>query len=351
MTDNLKPIVGKSKVLEEQKRKEEAIRRRKRKEEIEKRKKKQRMKAYAVLASLITVIIAGVIAIIVMLMPKKDSPIIENERTTAAKEDKEYDIVKNALVSEKMDLSTITFEESDYKYKECDAEVLKKLEDKLGESEVIDFIYEHREAYPEGTLKSLGNYSELEDYILKYPFEIKKEQTSITRINTSEETREVPLLIQWDDRWGYYPYGDDAIGLSGCGPTCLSMVSMALSGSGIYTPTYMADFSMNYGYYLKGYGTKWNLFTDGVKKLGFTSEVIEKKEEAMKKALDEGKYLILSMSKGIFTQFGHFIVIYDYTEDGKFVVNDPNSVIRSNTTYSFSEFHDQIKNIWAIGNK
>ena len=32
-----------------------------------------------------------------------------------------------------------------------------------------------------------------------------------------------PLLLQWDLRWGYAPYGDDMIGLAGCGPACLSM--------------------------------------------------------------------------------------------------------------------------------
>ena len=34
----------------------------------------------------------------------------------------------------------------------------------------------------------------------------------------------VPLFLQWDLQWGYFDYGGNLLGLSGCGPTCLSMV-------------------------------------------------------------------------------------------------------------------------------
>lgn len=353
MSDGLKPIVGKSKVLEEQRRKEELIRRKKRKEEVLRRRKKQKIKAYATLAFLLTVIVTSCVIIVNILFPNEENVTgVQNKEDVlpVAKEDVDYVTVKNTLVTETLDISEIEFKDEDYIYTECDNKILKKLEEKLGESEIIDFIYKNREAYPEYLLKSLSNNSELKSFALKYPFEIKNEHVSVKTINTSDDKREVPLIIQWDDRWGYYGYGDDVIGLSGCGPTCLSMVMMALSDNNTYTPTYLADYAMNYNYYLDGSGTKWTLFTDGVRNLGFTSEVIEKKDEELKKALDEGKYLVLSMSKGIFTQVGHFIVIYDYTEDGKFVVNDPNSVERSNTTYSYEEFGSQIKNIWAIGN-
>ena len=51
---------------------------------------------------------------------------------------------------------------------------------------------------------------------------------------------EIPLLIQWDKRWGYETYGDDLMALSGCGPACLSMVYVGLTGDTDMNPKAMA---------------------------------------------------------------------------------------------------------------
>ena len=47
-------------------------------------------------------------------------------------------------------------------------------------------------------------------------------------------------------------------------------------------------------------------------------------------ALQSGKLVIAIMSKGHFTNSGHFIVLRGVTEDGKLLVADPASVKRSN---------------------
>ena len=67
----------------------------------------------------------------------------------------------------------------------------------------------------------------------------------------------------------------------------------------------------------------------------------------MKRELDEGHYLILTMGEGDFTLEGHFIVIYGYDENG-FLVNDPNCVSRSRKSWSFGELEGQVKNIWSF---
>ena len=47
-------------------------------------------------------------------------------------------------------------------------------------------------------------------------------------------------------------------------------------------------------------------------------------------ALQEGKLVIAIMTKGHFTNSGHFIVLRGVTSDGKLLVADPASVKRSN---------------------
>ena len=46
----------------------------------------------------------------------------------------------------------------------------------------------------------------------------------------------IPLFIQWDERWGYEQYGDDFLAVTGCGPTCLSMVYCGLTGNTQWNP-------------------------------------------------------------------------------------------------------------------
>ena len=65
-----------------------------------------------------------------------------------------------------------------------------------------------------------------------------------------EKEQECPLLLQWDPRWGYEPYGGDScIGLAGCGPTCLSMVSVYLTKDTSKNPKWMAEFATEKDYY------------------------------------------------------------------------------------------------------
>ena len=68
-------------------------------------------------------------------------------------------------------------------------------------------------------------------------------------------------------------------------------------------------------------------------------------ENAMANTLSYGNPIICSMGPGDFTDNGHFIVLTGY-ENGMFHVNDPNSKIRSEKTWSYEELKNQIVNMW-----
>lgn len=157
---------------------------------------------------------------------------------------------------------------------------------------------------------------------------------------------EPPLLLQWDLRWGYAPYGDDMIGLAGCGPTCLSMAYIHLTGDTSKNPAVMADFSYSQGYYTE-YGTAWALWTDGAASLGLKGETLSLSESVMKSALDNGELIICSMRPGDFTTTGHFILIWGYDDNG-FRVKDPNRQSHSDKYWSYDDLSRQIKNLWGL---
>ena len=154
--------------------------------------------------------------------------------------------------------------------------------------------------------------------------------------------------MQWDQRWGYEIYGSDVIGITGCGPTCLAMVGYHLTGERIFDPRIVAEFAQENGYYVAGSGSSWTLISEGGPRLGLTVTELPLDQGRMERALEEGNPIILAMGPGDFTTSGHYIVLTGLV-DGKFAVNDPNSVINSGKLWSYEEISGQIRNIWAIG--
>lgn len=201
------------------------------------------------------------------------------------------------------------------------------------------------EKYSGELMKLLERNEEAADFVEGYP---DREKYLGGSIDLTEDfvSGQVPLLMQWDRRWGYEAYGDSIVGLAGCGPTCLAMAYLYFTEDMDMTPREMAEFSYENGYYTSE-GTSWSLWTEGVKKLGLSGEELSLDENIMKLALDEGGLIICSMRPGDFTTTGHFILIRGYDEDG-FYVNDPNRRSTSEKQWDFETLRGQIKNMWEL---
>ncbi len=201
------------------------------------------------------------------------------------------------------------------------------------------------DAYPEKIIEMLINNPETEEFVLNYP--LKKDNSEEYSLEEYKNTGELPYLLQWDMRWGYKEYAGDIMALSGCGPVCLSMVAIYLTGNTELTPGYIAEFAEREGYASKNNGTLWLLMSEGAQKLGLTSREIPLHKNSMINALREGSPLILIMKPGDFTTEGHFIVVTDYSDEG-FSVLDPNSQSRSSQKWTYERLKNQINNIWAF---
>ena len=200
--------------------------------------------------------------------------------------------------------------------------------------------------YPEKLVELLDNEKKSADYVLNYPTK-KFTEANVELTQKEKETEEMPLFIQWDKRWGYKKYGNDAAGLTACGPTALSMVAFHLTGNKDLTPDKIMDFAVKNGYCIDGVGSSWELISKGSKKLGLNAKELPLVEKTVIKNLEKGNPVICVVGPGHFTKRGHFIVMYGY-KDGKIMVKDPNSYKNSETFYEFSEIKDEIKNLWAI---
>lgn len=228
------------------------------------------------------------------------------------------------------------------------SEVHRRLKELAGQSAQYEQIYENADKYPENLLAALCNNPEMLEFVQGY---LESDGEVTGGLSRSEKNSNgIPLLLQWDQRWGYAPYGDNNIGLSGCAPTCLSMVAVGLTGNEQATPNAIADYAMKEGYYVEGTGTAWSLMTDGCQKFGVVGTELGLDKDTVLSKLKNKKPIICSVRSGDFTTTGHFIVLTG-VEDGKIKVNDPNSKKRSTKLWEYEKLEGQIRNLWVFDKK
>lgn len=197
--------------------------------------------------------------------------------------------------------------------------------------------------YPESLIELLERNPETEDFVLSYPF---RKNVAVEAFNP-DRTEGVPLLMQWDKQWGYLKYGSDVVGITGCGPLCLSMAGYYVTGSEDFSPGKMVEFARKNGYYSAGNGSSWTLISEGGVKLGLKVTEIPLVKKKILDNLEAGNPIICAMGKGDFTTSGHYIVLVG-VENGLLRVNDPNSYANSEKLWSYEQLESQFRNLWVI---
>lgn len=199
--------------------------------------------------------------------------------------------------------------------------------------------------YPASLIEFAEKYPEATDFVLAYP----KKKDKNPKIDISGEVKkgEIPLFIQWDDRWGYRTYGGDFFAVTGCGPTCLSMIQCGLSGKAKWNPYQVAQMADKQGFYVKGVGSSWDLMKTGAQKLGLEVHEVADNAAQIQETLLAGMPIICSVEPGDFTYTGHFIVLANINNDGTIKVLDPNSKINSEKSWELDRLIPQIAGLWA----
>lgn len=219
----------------------------------------------------------------------------------------DFDTVLHSYTTLKEDEIAHTLElyDADYLMQRMDAETQEKVRLLMGEYGMYQFV-------------------DLETYV-------NCEGVTYTNGDTS-----VVYYNQLDERWAEAPYGADRIGTHGCGPTAMAIVISSLTGENV-DPVYMANWSNQNGYCVKGKGSAHALIPAAAEAFGLSCSGCTRSEpQRIVDALARGDLVVALMTKGHFTNGGHFIVLRGVTEDGKILVADPASTKRSNQTWDLS---------------
>lgn len=156
--------------------------------------------------------------------------------------------------------------------------------------------------YPDALVQLYARNPDARDFVRDYPK--KKDLTPTIDLSGLAGSETVPLLLQWDERWGYREYNESIIGLAGCGPTCLSMVTIYLTGDTTKDPLWMCQFAEAHQFNVPGSGSKWALISEGGRMLGLDVTQIPLDKDRIYRNLDVGNPIIVVVGPGDFTTDG-----------------------------------------------
>ena len=199
--------------------------------------------------------------------------------------------------------------------------------------------------YPDALVQLYARNPDARDFVRDYPK--KKDLTPTIDLSNLSGSKTVPLLLQWDERWGYREYNESIIGLAGCGPTCLSMATIYLTGDTTKDPLWMCRFAEQNQFNVPGSGSKWALISEGGRMLGLDVTQIPLDKDRIYRNLDVGNPIIVVVGPGDFTTDGHFLVLTGHSGD-KITLNDPNSPTNSAKSWDYDTLAGQIQALWVL---
>lgn len=160
----------------------------------------------------------------------------------------------------------------------------------------------------------------------------------------SGSVMKIPAIYQFDYKKVVCTIGGQgkSASTSGCGATSMCMVIHYLTGNTTPTPYTLFKWAYDNGHY-NGNGLSHEAVSAIGRMGGVTGKWIGKNGSKIIEALKSGHPVIAHMGPGIFTKHGHYIVLKGVTDDGKILVNDPNSKSRTGKAYPLSTILSQSK--------
>ncbi|MBP5181064.1 MAG: hypothetical protein J6127_07235 [Clostridiales bacterium] len=205
-------------------------------------------------------------------------------------------------------------------------------------------------SYPVEIVNLLMSNHETLDFVLHYPESIGTQDSpdypGTVDVSSDYSSLRMPEYYQYDIRWGYKSYGGNVLGITGGGPTALSMAASYLLNNSDLNPAWMAAYAENNGFMIDG-GTDWMLMTEGAIGLGIDVTPITADQDRIDRNLDVGNIVMCLMGPGDFTNTVQFVIIVGKTDSG-YEIRDPGSPARTAATWTFDTLAPQMNGCWIM---
>lgn len=162
---------------------------------------------------------------------------------------------------------------------------------------------------------------------------------------------ELPVHDYYQTNYKDVKYGNGTISTSGCGPTCIAMITTYLTGS-VESPIEVCNWC-EADYYIPGAGTAWSVFPGAAEHYGYECFDMGLNYADVLAEIASGKPVVVSVGPGTFTSEGHYMVIRGMTSNGELILNDPNA--NNLNKYGTNKFPavtvlGEAKNFWVFSN-
>jgi hypothetical protein len=202
------------------------------------------------------------------------------------------------------------------------ADMTSRLEAALDSGDDLTWIAANADRYPSERMLELAiDEPAAVGFVRAYPDASKSAQSYADTVTQGT----YPQLTQFDSRWGNVDYGGLPLGVTGSGPTCLSIAYMGLTGSGDKTPADVAQVATDAGCASGDSGTTGTFFVDKASDLGLSSSSLSVDTTSLTGALKDGKVVICLVKSGSLTSETHYVLVTGLNENGTANVWDPSS--------------------------
>lgn len=209
-----------------------------------------------------------------------------------------------------------------------------------------NLIIERKEDLPVNLFRLAGNNYRSVDFVAKYIDPTIIDDYEYPRYGYSSK---VPLYIQWDDEWGHQNYGQGVLGYTGCAPTSVAMVISALKNDPSIKPNKLAKISDKKGFSSE-VGTSWDFYPYIADTYGLRMVQANPSYDTIKKNLENGNLIVVSVGQGDFTFESHVMAIVGLDKDGKLLIHDPNNVENSQKSWDYESVGVQMRAMWIFSN-
>lgn len=147
----------------------------------------------------------------------------------------------------------------------------------------------------------------------------------------------VPIMYQWDERWGYTPYCGEPLGFTGCGVTVASMATLSLTGNTAWTPAAAARLATALGETDQGTNTTFFTSPGFTSNTGVEGTLLDDGQDAFIDALNNHELVALSVKPATLARGAHWVLAVGVNPDGTVNIHDPNSVANTTRTWDPAE--------------
>lgn len=224
-------------------------------------------------------------------------------------------------------------------------ELTQKFTGALDRNDKLSWIAANANQYSDTSLLELAlDEPDSIDFVAAYPSSDKTAKP----YGESVTAGSAPQLYDWDTRWGNVDYAGSALGVTGSGPTALSMAYMGLTGSTDKTAADISSLVSADGLATGDSHMDGGFLKDHAADVGLTCKTYESSADNLTTVLDTGTYIMLEAKAGTLTDETHWVLLVTENADGSIVVYDPTSTTVSSVSWTAAKLASSCSTLYSL---